>query len=78
MTQYFDEATGAVIPVTVVKASPNVVTQVKSAQSKDGYNAVQVGAGSKKNLSKPLKGHVRGLGNFAVMTEFKVKDLSGF
>lgn len=78
MTQYFDEATGSVIPVTVVKASPNVVTQVKSAQSKDGYNAVQVGAGSKKNFSRPLQGHTRGLGNFAVITEFKLKDPAGF
>jgi large subunit ribosomal protein L3 len=77
MTQYFDEATGSVIPVTVVKAGANVVTQVKTKEGKDGYNAVQVGAGKTKNLSKPLRGHLKDLGSFSVLTVFKVKDMAG-
>lgn len=41
MTQIFDED-GNVIPVTVIEAGPEVVTQVKTVET-DGYNAVQVG-----------------------------------
>ena len=41
MTQIFDE-NGAVVPVTVIEAGPEVVTQVKTVET-DGYNAVQVG-----------------------------------
>ena len=41
MTQIFDEA-GNVVPVTVIEAGPEVVTQVKTVET-DGYNAVQVG-----------------------------------
>ena len=41
MTQIFTEE-GIVVPVTVVEAGPNVVTQVKTVE-KDGYNAIQVG-----------------------------------
>ena len=41
MTQIFDEE-GNVIPVTVVEAGPEVVTQVKTVET-DGYDAVQVG-----------------------------------
>lgn len=78
MTQWLDEASGVVIPVTVVKASPVVVTQVKTSEGKDKYNAVQVAAGKKKSLTKSVKGHVKDLGNPAIITEFKVKDAKGF
>jgi len=58
MTQIFDEA-GAAIPVTVIKAGPCTVTQVKTKQT-DGYTAIQVGYGEvkPKALSKPLLGHL--------------------
>jgi large subunit ribosomal protein L3 len=58
MTQVFDDK-GMVHPVTVLKSGPLVVTQVKSA-STDGYNAVQVGFGTKakKNINKALTGHL--------------------
>ncbi len=55
MTQIISE-TGAAIPVTLISASPNTVTQVKSIES-DGYNAVQVAYGEGKNLSKAVAGH---------------------
>src|SRR3954471_682620 len=42
MTRIYD-AKGTIVPVTVVQAEPNVVTQVKTADGKDGYNAVQLG-----------------------------------
>ena len=74
MTQYFDEASGEVIPVTVIQADPMVVTQVKEAAGKDKYNAVQVGIGKKKNAGKAIKGHLKDLENFAVLSEFRVED----
>lgn len=72
MTQIFTEE-GIVVPVTVIKTSPNVITQVKTAD-KDGYQAVQIGFGEKKakNVTKPLKGHVKELGNFAHLKEVKM------
>lgn len=71
MTQIFTEG-GVVIPVTVIKTSPNVITQVKTSD-KDGYQAIQIGFGSKKeqNLTKPMKGHVKEMGNFAHLKEIK-------
>ena len=57
MTQIFAED-GSLIPVTVLKADPAVVTQVKTVEN-DGYSAVQVGFGDiRENLvNKPKKGH---------------------
>ena len=46
MTQVFKDG-GQAVPVTVVEAGPCVVTQVKT-QTKDGYDAVQVGFGERK------------------------------
>ena len=78
MTQYFDEVSGEVIPVTVIRADSMTVTQVKKADGKDKYSAVQVGIGKKKNITKSLQGHLKGLENFAVLSEFKVTDGTAF
>ena len=50
------------VPVTVVKAGPCVVTQIKTLQ-KDGYWAIQLGFGEKKikNIKKPVLGHLKGV-----------------
>ena len=58
MTQIFT-AEGIVVPVTVVEATPNVVTQIKTVE-KDGYSAIQVGFedAKEKSLNKPQKGHL--------------------
>jgi large subunit ribosomal protein L3 len=72
MTQLFDEA-GNVVPATIVKAGPCVVTQIKS-KDKDGYESVQVGFGEKKSISKALKGHFKNLGNFRYVREFRDKE----
>jgi large subunit ribosomal protein L3 len=56
MTQLLQED-GVAIPVTIVQAGPCTVTQVKSSET-DGYNAVQIGYGTGKNLSNATKGHV--------------------
>src|SRR3954470_8291430 len=57
MTRVFNEA-GEAIPVTVIEALPNRVTQVRTAEA-DGYRALQVAFGERKasRLSKPLTGH---------------------
>jgi len=57
MTQVFD-ANNRIVPVTVVKAGPCVVTQVRAEQS-DGYVAVQLafGAIDPRKVTKPLAGH---------------------
>jgi large subunit ribosomal protein L3 len=57
MTQVWD-AENRLIPVTVIQAASNVVTQVRDAQT-DGYDAVQIayGAIDPRKVTKPLKGH---------------------
>ena len=59
MTQIFDE-TGNIIPVTILKVGPCVVTQVKT-EAKDGYNSIQVGYSrvSSKSLTQPELGHLQ-------------------
>jgi large subunit ribosomal protein L3 len=71
MTQVFDDA-GRAFPATVISAGPIVVTQVKSKES-DGYEGVQVGFGEQKEsrLSKAVKGHLKTLGNFRHLGEFR-------
>ena len=61
MTQIFDEK-GVATPATLVAAGPLTVTQVKSAE-KDGYAAMQVGFGARKekNTTAALKGHLKDL-----------------
>ncbi|HEY8490398.1 MAG TPA: 50S ribosomal protein L3 [Dehalococcoidia bacterium] len=76
MTQIWDE-TGTVVPVTVVEAGPCVVTQVKTEET-DGYNAIQVGWGTRKRLNKPMQGHLKGLGNFRYLREFRVEDPAAY
>lgn len=81
MTQVFDDK-GNVCPVTVLEAGPVIITQIKTEKI-DGYNAIQVGFGTKKekNINKALKGHLKGLGNFRFIKEFRFtseKDLANF
>jgi len=59
MTQIFDES-GNIIPVTILKVGPCVITQVKTVE-KDGYNAIQVGYGNvpSKALTQPELGHLQ-------------------
>ena len=75
MSQIYNEK-GILVPVTLLQTAPNVVTQVKTAE-KDGYSAVQIAAGKKKQLSKALKGHFKGLGEFRWVREFKATSVEG-
>ena len=71
MTQIFDEG-GTVHAVTVVEVTPVTVTQVKT-ESRDGYAAIQVGYGTRKRTNKPMRGHLKKLGDFRDLTEFRVR-----
>lgn len=55
MTSVYDSR-GRRVGATVVQISPNLVTQIKTTDSKDGYNAVQLGYGTKKSVRKPQLG----------------------
>ena len=59
MTQVFDE-NNRIVPVTVVKAGPCVVTQIRT-QEKDGYTAVQLAYGQidPRKVTKPVAGHFK-------------------
>ena len=76
MTSIFGEG-GAIIPCTVIQAGPCVVTQKKS-KDKDGYDAVQLGYGDKKekNTTKPLLKHFEksGAAPKAKLVEFRGMD----
>jgi large subunit ribosomal protein L3 len=73
MTQLFDES-GTIIPVTILKAGPCIVTQIKT-EIKDGYNAIQVGYGnsSHKSLTQPELGHLQksGIQPLKYLKEFR-------
>lgn len=77
MTQIFDEE-GVVHPATLIKIGPMTVTAIKTIE-KDGYSAVQVGFGSRreKNITKAVRGQMKG-GNYQTLKEFRVDDTSGF
>ena len=76
MTQIFAE-TGEVIPVTVIEAGPEVVTQIKTVET-DGYNAVQVAFEDQKahRVNKPLTGHFAksGAAPKKYLTEFRTEE----
>lgn len=59
MTRTFDKR-GNAVPVTVIEATPNVITQIKT-QKKDGYEAIQIGFGHAKKLAKPQIGHLKAI-----------------
>lgn len=61
------------IPVTLIESGLNFVAQVKTKDN-DGYNAVQVGFGERKekNIKKPQRGHLKNLGNLRWLREFRV------
>jgi large subunit ribosomal protein L3 len=84
MAQIFDE-NGQVIPVTVIKAGPCYVTQIRT-EDHDGYSAVQLGfeeltpkTNGTSRLNRPARGHLQrdglNLPDLRVLREFRVKEI---
>lgn len=80
MTQIFDES-GNIIPVTILKVGPCIVTQVKT-ETKDGYNALQVGYSttSNKSLTQSELGHLKksNIQALKYLKEFRLTDEPDF
>ena len=78
MTQIFDES-GNIIPVTILKVGPCIVTQIKTTL-KHGYNAIQVGYGSisSKSLTQPELGHLQNskIQPLKYLKEFRLTNLN--
>ena len=80
MTQVFDES-GNIIPVTILKVGPCLVTQVKT-KAKDGYDSIQIGYGnvSSKSLTQPELGHLQksNIQPLKYLKEFHVNEDNDF
>lgn len=72
MTQVFLEG-GKIEAITAIEAGPCMVTQVRTVAT-DGYSAAQFGFGESKRLKSPQKGHLKGLGIFRYLREFRLKE----
>ncbi|MCX6714531.1 MAG: 50S ribosomal protein L3 [Candidatus Uhrbacteria bacterium] len=71
MTQQFKDD-GTVVPVTLIKAEPNIVTQIRE-EARDGYVAVQIGSEvTTKSLVKSEAGHLQDLPQLKTLREFRV------
>ena len=79
MTQIISED-GLVTPVTILQAGPATVTQIKTVET-DGYNAVQLGYGKGKNLSKSVSALVKKAGETLspkILKEFRTDSTTDF
>jgi len=76
MTQVF-AADGTMVPVSVVAVEPNTVTLLRTAE-RDGYSAVQLGAGTAGKLTKPRLGQLRDLPRVRDVREFRLEDTSAY
>ena len=80
MTQIFDES-GFATPVTVIKAGPCIVTQIKNVE-KEGYNAIQIGYAqiAERKLTKPELGHLHKSASPPLrhLKEYKVPSTKNF
>ncbi len=81
MTQIFDPETGVAIPVTVVKAGPCFVTQIKTKET-DGYSSIQIGYDEvkEKALNKPELGHLKKTGTAPLrhLKEYRTESTDGY
>ncbi|HUV56263.1 MAG TPA: 50S ribosomal protein L3 [Dehalococcoidales bacterium] len=73
MTQVFSD-NGEAEAVTAIEAGPCIVIQVKTV-AKEGYNAVQLGFGEAKRLKSSQRGHLKELGQFKYLREFRIDDM---
>ncbi len=76
MTQVFAED-GTMVPVSVVAVEPNTVTELRTLD-RDGYTAVQVGAGTARRTTKPRAGQLKDLPRVRDVREFRVDDVADY
>lgn len=77
MTQFWKG--NKVVPATLIAAGPITITQIRTKEN-DGYEAAQVGFGTKKakNINKSQLGQFKNLGSFQYVREFKIKPTSAY
>lgn len=75
MTQMFRDS-GKAEAVTAVAAGPCTVIQLKK-DSKEGYNAAQLGFGEAKKIKSARKGHLKEMGNYRYLREIRLTDTKG-
>jgi large subunit ribosomal protein L3 len=76
MTQVFAED-GTMVPVSVVAIEPNTVTELRTIE-RDGYTAVQIGAGTARRTTKPRLGQLKDLPRVRDVREFRVDDVADY
>jgi large subunit ribosomal protein L3 len=80
MTQIFDES-GNIVPVTILKVGPCVITQVKT-ENLDGYKAIQIGYSNvlNKSLNQPELGHLQksNIQALKYLKEFRIENENEF
>jgi len=66
---------GALVPVTLLSATPNVITQIKNEET-DGYKALALGFGEDKKAGKTAQGHFKLAGIMPkIVREFRINEL---
>lgn len=65
---------GTAEAITAIEAGPCTITQVRTS-GKEKYNAVQLGFSQAKRLSSPQRGHLKELGQFKYLREFRMDDV---
>ena len=76
MTQVF-LPNGTMVGVSVVRVTPNTVTRLRTDE-RDGYTAVQIGAGDRKRLTKPLAGQLKDLPRVRSIREFRLDSVDEY
>jgi len=76
MTQVF-QPDGTMVAVSVVQVTPNTVTRLRTGE-RDGYTAVQLGAGERRKLTKPVAGQLKDLPRVRTIREFRLDSVDDF
>ncbi|HET7828103.1 MAG TPA: 50S ribosomal protein L3 [Candidatus Limnocylindrales bacterium] len=76
MTQVF-QPNGTMVAVSVVEVTPNTVTRLRTDE-RDGYTAVQLGAGERRRLTKPVAGQLKDLPRVRDIREFRLDSADDY
>jgi len=76
MTQVF-QPDGTMVAVSVVEVTPNTVTRLRTGE-RDGYTAVQLGAGQRRKLTKPVAGQLKDLPRVRTIREFRLDSVDDY